>query len=568
MKNPQALLENEIILSKDQEILDLKNKIEEMKLLLRYYEEQFLLSRRKLFGSSSEKSNYDGQITLAEALDEYEGPDVDIDSLCGLAEHDDEHYNEYEEQNTHVPRCKKRTRKEGFPKDVPVQEVIYELTEEERMCPSCDATAQPFGSEYREELVVVPARIEVRRHVARKYICRQCQGEDHPAEILKADMPEPVIRRSFASPEAIAHTAYQKFVLGVPLYRQEKDWERKGVMLSRQTLANWLITVSKDYLNPLFKELKRQFLEQDIGHADETTFQVLREEGRAAQSKSYLWLYKTSIHTENPIVLAEYKPSREHLTPAVFLDGFKGFLHTDGYDAYHKLPEDVVVVGCWAHVRRKWDEALKVIKNPMDREGTYELKGKKYCDKLFSIEKKLASLAVKDRHMARKRHENQKDLDSMMSTNSANTNDAPKAMNDTLESVMDEFFEWAYTVRTVPKSALGRAIKYTLSQKKYLKNVLMDGRLELSNNCAERAIRPFVISRKNFLFANTPNGASAAATIFSLIETAKAINIDPFEYLAYVFKTAPNLNMKRLEDIKLLLPAGYKKIACNTSSRV
>jgi hypothetical protein len=369
-------------------------------------------------------------------------------------------------------------------------------------------------------------------------------------------MPKPVIPRSFASPEAVAHVAYQKFVMGVPLYRQEKDWERKGVMLPRQTLANWLIFASKNYLNPLFEELKKQFLEENIAHADETTFQVLKEDGKTPQSKSFLWVYRTGIHAENPIVLAEYKPSRQHRTPAVFLDGFKGFLHTDGYDAYHKLPDDIVVVGCWAHVRRKWDEALKVIKNLADRDDTDELKGKRYCDKLFEIERRLALLAPERRLGERKKPKNPDDIQT-----SSNTD-----MNDTLESVMDEFFEWAATVRTFPKSALGRAVKYTLSQKKYLKNVLLDGRLELSNNCAERTIRPFVIGRKNFLFANTPNGAIAVATIFSLIETAKELDLDPLEYLTYVFKTAPNLNMKKPENIKSLLPTAYKRLVYDADS--
>ena len=574
MKNTQILFENEVILAKDQEIFDLKKRIMEIELLLKYYEERFLLSQRKLFGSSSEKSLYDNQITLVEVLEGVcdifdESPKQDP-GYDGCDEDRDEHEVE-DAQNTRKPRRKKRTRKGGLPKDVPVQEIICELTEEERACPSCEATAEPFGNDYREEYVIIPARVEVRRFVARKYICRACEGEEHTTEILKADMPKPVIKHSFASPEAIAYVAYQKYVMGVPLNRQANDWKRRDVILSRQTLANWLIAVSEKYLEPLIEELKRQFLEQSIAHADETTFQVLKEEGKTPQSNSYLWVYRTGIHSDIQIVLADYQPNRAYKNPAIFLAGFVGFLHSDGYGAYHRLPNEIMVVGCWQHVRSKWDKALKVIKNPKDRRGTDELKGKRYCDKLFNIERELANLTPEQKYKKRLK----KRLKSLGRggrlkkyfknpfRSQSKTRDSLKMKlkpQPTLESIMDDFFAWAATVRATPKSTLGEAVSYTLSQRKYLKNVLLDGHLEISNNRVERTIRPFVICRKNFLFANTPRGATAAANIFSLIETAKETDVDPFEYLTYVFKTAPNLDMKKLENLQALLPVGYKNI--------
>jgi hypothetical protein len=194
-----------------------------------------------------------------------------------------------------------------------------------------------------------------------------------------------------------------------------------------------------------------------------------------------------------------------------------------------------VVVGCWAHARRKWDEALQSLKdvNTESRQNSAEMKGKQYCDKLFAIERELTGLTADERH-----HQRQ----------------------ERLKPLMDEFFAWAADVPARPKSALGRAIGYLFSQKQYLQNVLLDPRLELSNNRIERTVKPFVISRKNFLFANTPRGANTAAILFSLIETAKEAGVNPFEYLTYVFKTAPSVKSDALQELDALLPWGYKKL--------
>jgi len=500
----------------EQENQALKNEIKELKFLVKHYEELFKLSQKRKFGISSEKSLYN-QLTIEGETDEtaVANPEPEKEPPLEVVK---EHHR------------KKRTRKEGLPKDLPVEEIIHELSDEEKICPHCDTETHLIGNEIREELVVEPARVSLRQHITPKYKCRKCE-DDERVVIIKADAPNPVIKGSFASPEAVAYTAHQKFVMGVPLYRQEQEWLRKGVLLPRQTLANWLISVAECWLFLIVDELKRRLLLQTVAHADETTFQVLNEEHKTPQSKSYLWVYRTSGDTDEPIVIAEYKPNRKAKNPAEFLASFKGYLHTDGYEAYHKLPDDIIVVGCWAHVRRKWDSALKLI-NPADRNGTQESKGKLYCDKMFEIERKIADLPSNEKYEKRL---------------------------EVLNPVMDEFFAWVDKIRTTPKSQLGRAVGYMLSQKKYLQNILLDGRLELSNNRAERTIKPFVISRKNFLFANTARGANAAAIIFSLVETAKETGVDPFEYLTYVFKTAPNTDMSNPENIETLLPTGFKR---------
>jgi hypothetical protein len=319
----------------------------------------------------------------------------------------------------------------------------------------------------------------------------------------------------------------QKFVMGIPLYRQEQEWNRSGIRLSRQTMSNWLIRATEDWLEPMYDMLHEILCNHNVLHADETTLQVLREPGKTAQSKSYMWLYRTSGDTIHPIILYDYQPDRRSKRPAEFLKDFKGYLHTDGYDGYHSLLNDIVIVGCWAHVRRKFDEALKALPE-CDREGSSCLRGKRYCDRLFELEREFSNLTQDERFS--KRQEQSK-------------------------PILDEFFSWATSLNATPKTGVGIAVHYAVSQRKYLERYLIDGRCEISNNRAERSIKPFVIDRKNFLFSNTPRGAKASAVMFSLIETAKENGLNPYDYLVYVFKNAPSMNIRNNPDaLQCLLP--------------
>ncbi|GHU60642.1 hypothetical protein FACS1894171_2380 [Clostridia bacterium] len=346
-----------------------------------------------------------------------------------------------------------------------------------------------IGQDTRRELVIIPAQVTIREHVRYVCACRSCENNSDHTPIVKANMPSPVVKRGFASPEAAAHIMTQKFVMGVPLYRQEQEFKRQGIKLTRQTMSNWVIKAAADWLEPIYDRLKTLLLTHNILHADETTLQVLREPGKTAQSKSYMWLYRTSGDAEHPIVLYEYQPSRKASHAAEFLRDFEGFLHADGYEGCHKLGENITVVGCPAHLRRKFDEALKALPDK-DREGSFALVGKRRCDKLFDLERDFAELPPDERFS--KRQELSKPL-------------------------MEELFAWAEVCGAMPKSPVGKAAYYVGSQRKYLERYLLDGRLEISNNRAERSIKPFVIGRKNWLFANTPNGAKVSAVIYSLI---------------------------------------------------
>ena len=269
-------------------------------------------------------------------------------------------------------------------------------------------------------------------------------------------------------------------------------------------------------------------MKRDVLHCDETTLQVLHEPGKAPESKSYMWLYRTSGDTDKPIVLYEYQPGRGEKYPEEFLKDFKGYLHTDGYAVYHGLPEGVTVVGCHAHLRRKFDEAMKSLPKGKTK-GSSAYQGLAYCDLLFAIEKGLDE-------------------------KNATAEERYKERLEQAKPVLDAMFAWANSRTAAPKSALGKALTYLKEQWPYLTNYLKDGRLELSNNRAERSIKPFVISRKNFLFANTPKGATGSAVIFSLIQTAIENRLDPYKYLTWLMKMAKDADLEGVITVQALLP--------------
>jgi len=485
----------------------LKSRVVELETLVKWYEEQFRLNKHRQFGAKSEKSEYDiGQLSIFNEIEFTADTTVAEPEIVEV----EKHY-----------RKRKRLVNDSLPEGIPVETIEYKLPQEEQICPDCSGSLHVIGHEARRELKIVPAQAVIVEHKSCTYACRDCDG----GKIIKASIPEPVIKGSFASPEAVAHVICQKFVMGAPLYRQEQDWERNGILLSRQTMSNWLIRCAEDWLEPIYERMKTKLLAHEVLHGDETTLQVLNEPGKTAQSKSYMWLYRTSGGTKTPVVLYEYQPSRKHGHPKAFLERFKGYLHADGYEGYHKLPGNIVIVGCWAHMRRKFDEALKALPEK-DREGSSAMPGKRYCDKLFEFERAFANLEP-DERLAKRR--------------------------ELSKPLLEEFYSWVGSVKDPPKTGLGKAAYYALSQRKYLERYLLDGRLEISNNRAERSIKPFVIGRKNWLFANTVKGAKASAVIYSIIESAKENGLKPFEYLAFLFKTMPDATTGELDG---LLPWG------------
>ena len=481
------------------------------------------LERHKRFGASSEKS---------------EDPLVEqLSFLFNEAEVFSEAVSEKE--STVVVAAHKRHKKheyalENLPEGLPTKQVEHRLEGEDLVCPQCGETMTEVGKEVVRTLEIIPAQTIIHEDIYYTYACKKCsENADEGCEtpFAKAPREKNIIPGSFATPEAVAHIMTQKFVMGSPLYRQEQELNRKGIPLSRQTMSNWILKAADDYLAPVYKQLHQELLAREVLHADETTLQVLHEPGKKPQSESYMWLYRTSGDTDKPIVLYEYQPSRGSVHPKEFLAGFKGYLHTDGYAGYHNLPEEICVVGCWAHLRRKFDEAVKSLPKGKNKGGS-AAQGLAYCNLLFEIEQQLADKSPEERYEERLKQ---------------------------AKPVLDAMFAWAKNRTAAPKSALGKAFTYLKEQWPYLINYLKDGRLEISNNRAERSIKPFVIDRKNFLFANTPKGAAGSAVMFSLIQTAIENQLDPYVYLTWLLKTANTMDLTVPEEVQKLLPWNMPK---------
>lgn len=467
--------------------------------------------QKTTFGQSSEKRRYvlgedNDQMSLfneAEAESNRHAPEPDKVSVAG-----------------HV-RKTKRT-KEELAANVPVVEIISELDKEKLDCEECGGKMRVLGKETaREELEIIPAQVRLLRYIRYSYVCQSCEQETGEATIVKAPTPAPVIKRSLASASTVAHVMYQKYVNGMPLYRQEKDWANQGIVLSRATLANWIIRSANDWLVPLWETMKAHLLKQAVVHADETVIQVLKEEGKKPSSESRMWLYCSGNTVTEPVVLYEYQPTRSGEHARRFLEGFHGYLQTDGYSGYDKVP-NVTRCGCWAHLRRKYQEAMpKGVAI-----GSTAAVGFEYCNQLFAIEKELEQITPEERKIQRQERS---------------------------KPVLEAYSSWIDTVNVLKGSKLAEAITYSINQRTSLGTFLENGQVALSNNRAENAIRPFVIGRKGWLFADTPKGAKASAVVYSIVETAKANNLNIFMYLVHILSTMPGTDFNDdpsiLEDI-------------------
>lgn len=491
----------------------------------KYLAEQNALLRQWLFGRKSEQ-----KIVVAD--------DVQLRLFNEAETECDETVSETEIEQITYKRKKSKGKREMDFSGLPTEQIVHELPENECVCPDCGGMLHTCGHDVlRRELTVIPAQYIVTEHIQTVYSCRECEKNSIETPMLKSEVPAPLIKGSgVASPSLVAHIANQKYCLALPLYRQEQEFSRNNLNLSRQTMANWLIYVSEHWLMPIFLMLKSLIVSSEVLHADETTVQVLKEKDKKPESKSYMWLYRTGSDAIHPIVLYEYKPNRKHENAKQFLCGFNGYLHSDGYQAYGNLSSDVTVVGCWAHVRRKFADILKSIPD-YNKPGSLAMRAVKYCDELFDLEREYAKLSSDSYFKLRY-----------------------EARLEQSKPVMDEFFEWVESVygkniMATKQSNMGKALAYALNQKSHLENVLLDGRLELSNNHAERSIKPFVIGRKNWIFSISESGATTSSVFYSIIETAKENNLKPYEYLKYIFETAPNIKLSDNSDsIQKLLP--------------
>lgn len=516
---------------KDAYIASLEQQNKELLRRVDILTEMILQMRRDRFGRSSEKTpkeDYSEQLYMPQVFNEVE---ITADPT--------------EEEPAKVTssgrvRVNPNTRRERILKDVPVREVLCEATDESLNCPQCAGHLKPMGTQtVRTELNYIPAQFEVVKYIQTSYECPKCKHTERPF-IVKSFVPRSLMNHSLASPSSVANVMYQKYVNAMPLYRQEQAFKDMGIDLTRATLANWVIKCSDEYFSPIVKRLTAELVSRDIIHADETTVQVLKEDGKKPESKSYMWLYRTGNDGKSPIVLYDYRPSRSGENARSFLGDYQGYLQCDGYSGYNKL-EHAVRCGCWAHVRRKFVEAIPVKKS--DGIKSQAEIGRDYCNALFNMESQLKDLSPKERSDIRNGNE--------------------------YLGTLAGFWSWLNTVRPLPGSKLNKAVEYAYKQKPYLENFLLDGRISISNNAAENAIRPFTVGRKNWLFADTVKGAKASAMVYSIIETAKANGLNTYKYLEYLLKEMPDSDwMRHPENLNPLMPwAEEAKAACGKYQR-
>jgi len=486
---------------------------------------QLRLLKQNRFGRRSEKLNNEDD-PQQQIFNEAEL--AASDAATEMSESD---LSENETETVQVP-AHTRKRKNGskaLPKDLERERKIYDLTEAEKQC-HCGCQMSCIGEEVKEELEIIPAKARVVEHVRKKYVCKQCSkakanGNEEIKLIFKtADGPQRLIPKSIASPSLLSTIITAKYCDHLPLYRQESIFKRIEVELPRISMSRWMITVGEKII-PLVNLLQDYIIDYDVAYSDETTVQVLKEPDKSPSSKSYMWVF-TGGPPDKRVIIYRYQPSRSGSSADEFFAGFKGAIHVDGYAGYNDVAaqDDITRIGCWAHARRKFVEAL-----PNGKMKGISGKVIRLIAELYKIEKNCKEKELSPKEIYEQRQEKSKPI------------------LDSIKLLLDDSL-----VKSPTHSPVHKAIKYTLGQWKYLINYLKDGRYEIDNNRSERAIKPFVIGRKNWLFSNSVGGAKASANLFSLIETAKANEHEPYAYLTHLIERLPYA--ESLEDYEKLLP--------------
>jgi transposase len=494
-------------------------------------EEQFRLAQSKRFAPSSEKLSdrvFDEaeQIAATEAHDDDVAADTFTLPETGLPD---------------VPQPTPRSPgRKPLPAHLPRQRIEYDLPDDQKICPCCAHELHRMGEEISEQLHI-EVKASVLQHVRFKYACRHCERHAERTLVITTPMPPQPLPGSNASAAMIATVTAGKYVDGTPLYRMANALGRADIEVGRGTLANWIIRPAELHYSRLFEALRGTLLSQSLIHGDETTIQVLKEPGRAAQSTSYMWVYRSAEDCAQPVVLFDYRPGRGQEYPQAFLAGYKGLLMTDGYAAWRTL-EGPTHLGCLAHARRGFVDALKGMKKPGGRAS----QALEYFKALYQVE----ALAKADPPEGETRVEYTHRLRQQHSV-----------------PLLEAFRKWLdeQAPQVLPESLLGKAISYTRNQWAYLCRYVSDGRAPVDNNVIERDIRPFCTGRASWLFSDTVAGAKASAMIYSLMLTCRACNVEPYAYLVHVLTELP----KRAPDADVtdLLPFNFAKLTAAITPR-
>ena len=486
----------------------LKQMLAKMQSRMGVLEEQVALLRQRLFGRQSEQTVDPATPQMA---------------LFNEAEHEVELAYEAADEEVVAP-AKRRGKRKPLPADLPRIEVVHELPEHE-LTFACGCRKHAIGEEISEQLEIVPMQIRVIKHIRKVYGCRDCE-----AAPVTADKPAQLIEKSMASPSVLAMLLTTKYVDGLPLHRFQKVLGRHGIDIPRQTLARWVIQCS-EHFQPLLNLMRDSLLNSQVVHCDETRVQVLKEPGREPSSQSWMWV-QTGGPPGRPVILFDYSTSRAQEVPTLLLDGYCGYVMTDDYAGYNALGAQPGVerLGCWAHARRKFVEAQKV--QPKGKTGRADI-ALNLINKLYGVERYLSDVSDEARKSGR--HEHSMPLLAQLKSWMEKTQPQVTAQN-----------------------ALGKAVNYLASNWSKLGRYVEEGFLPMDNNAAERAIRPFVIGRKNWLFSDTPKGAVASAQLYSLVETAKANGQEPYAWLRHALEQLPHAST--VGDYEALLPWNCKPV--------
>jgi len=483
----------------------------------------------KLFGKKSEKNGYAEDSPQLMLFDMPE-PDPDADPAAT---------EETIEIEKHTRKKKGRI---PLPDNLPRVEIVHDIDEQEKTC-HCGAQLSRIGEEVSEKLDIIPAVIQVVRHIRPKYSCKQCENVAEKGPTVKiAPVPVQLLPKAIASGGLMAHILTAKFVDSLPFYRQEHQFSRLKADIPRATMCRWTMRVAEACI-PLKNLLKREILSGPLINADETTVQVLKEPGRSASNTSYMWIFRGG-RIATPSLYFHYHQTRAGKVPVNFLEGYRGVVQTDGYAAYDFLDNkhDVAHLGCWAHARRKFMEAQKARGKNSKKTGGPDV-ALQYIQDLYRLEKRAKKL-----------------------------NFTPEELSDLRQReakpIIEKMHAWLVkkSAQIIPKSLLGKAITYTLNQWERLIGYVDFPFATPDNNLAENAIRPFCVGRKNWLFAGTPAGAEASATIYSLVESAKANKLEPYKYLRYLFEKLPFA--VTVDDYKELMPSNLTQEVLEGVSKV
>lgn len=504
---------------KDTEIQLLKDKQKELEFMNAMLSDRLALARRKQFGSSSEKyaEGYE-QMDLFNEAEASADPEAEEPT--------------FEEVHPSSYKRKKRTgKKEEDLSDFEVTETIeYKLAGEDRYCPECGKKYKIVTKETVKRLKFVPAKFEVVEEVTYVYSCPECGFMKRPEKT-----PPLVSGGSIATPSLVAGIMNAKYVNGMPLARQEREFARYNLNLSTKTMANWIIGCANRYLKPLYDRMKEEFLKSRYIHCDETRIQVIGEPDQKGTTQNWMWVYLTDEYSESPrMALFDYERTRAGYHPVKFLDGrFHGYLTCDGYQAYHGLDDSITVTGCFTHARRRFDAALTALKKDFTRERLKETVAYNAMTRigiLYKVEELIRNKTPEERYEERQKQS---------------------------RPVVDALFEWLHSMEdSVDRSSLiGDAILYTLNQEPYLRRYLDDGHLSIDNNSAERAIKNFAVGRRNWLFAKSIRGADASAVVYSITETALLNGLKPYVYLTYVLDQIRQMGpFPKPDELERLLP--------------